>query len=192
MLSEYEILLSLCEGRRSCRKFSPEPVPERDIERILKVASTSPFASGRKSWEVLVVRDKCVFEALEQAVAANVERIAGQMDEDVSKLFKQYARNFSFFRQAPVLFIPVFKVVPTFKAMMRDHLTPDLQQWERDNIIKSISCVSMLVLLAAQSLGLGACYMTGPLLAQENLAAVLNLPPGRQLGAIIPLGKPLA
>jgi nitroreductase len=49
----------------------------------------------------------------------------------------------------------------------------------------------MLILLAAQSQGLGSCYMTGPLMAQPDLADVLQLPKDRQIGALIPVGKPM-
>ncbi len=65
-----------------------------------------------------------------------------------------------------------------------------LRQWERDNFTKSISCVVMLVLLAAESLGLGACYMTGPLIAEKEIGKIINIKKGRNIGAIIPLGYP--
>jgi nitroreductase len=49
----------------------------------------------------------------------------------------------------------------------------------------------MLILLAAESLGLGACYMTGPLIAGEELAQITGLSAGQEIGAIIPIGYPL-
>jgi nitroreductase len=46
----------------------------------------------------------------------------------------------------------------------------------------------MLILLAAESLGLAACYMTGPLLAQTEIAHLLNVKRGRDVAAVIPVG----
>jgi nitroreductase len=46
----------------------------------------------------------------------------------------------------------------------------------------------MLILLAAESLGLGACYMTGSLVAEAALAGLLAVKPGRSIGAVIPVG----
>jgi len=48
----------------------------------------------------------------------------------------------------------------------------------------------MLIQLAAQSLGLGACCMTGPLLAETELAQKLGMKPGFAVGAVIPVGNP--
>lgn len=96
-----------------------------------------------------------------------------------------------FFREAPLLIIPYFKVTPVMKSLLRESITESLLQWERDNSVKSISCVSMLILLAAESLGLGACYMTGPLIAEREISEILNIPPGRETGAIIPIGYKL-
>jgi len=187
----FEALYQICSARNSCRRFSSELIPEEQIENILKLGYTAPFASGRKNWEILVVRDQETIARMVQTVSENVDRLSGQMNEDVAAVFRQYARNFYFFREAPVLFVPVYRTVPTFKALARDHFTPDLQLWERDNLVKSVSCVAMLILLAAQSQGLGSCYMTGPLMAQPDLADVLQLPKDRQIGALIPVGKPM-
>lgn len=187
----YNELLSICEARRSCRKFQPFPVDPADVQRMLKIASTSPFASGRKNWEVLVVEDLRVRDAMALAVSEQSELMAREMDSELSKIFLQYAANFQFFRDAPLLFVPVFRVAPTMRALLREQVTPEILLWERDNAVQSISCVAMLLLLAAQTLGLGACYMTGPLLAHHRLASVLQLPPERRIGAIIPVGRPL-
>jgi len=191
MSSQYEMFFTLCTQRKSCRRFAPDSVSEQDIERILNAGKTSPFASGRRNWEIVVVRDKTLIDSLTDMVTTRVHQLSEQMEDFAGQQFRQYGRNFSLFSGAPVLFLPTFRVAPTLKALLRDQLTPELELWERDNAVKSISCVSMLILLAAQSLGLGACYMTGPLVAADEMARALGLPPERQVGAIIPVGKPL-
>jgi nitroreductase len=59
---------------------------------------------------------------------------------------------------------------------------------ESENFVKSISCVTMLILLAAQSLGLASCFMTGALIAEEELGRLVKVKPGYRIGAVIPLG----
>jgi nitroreductase len=66
--------------------------------------------------------------------------------------------------------------------------TPELLQWERDNYVKSIACVAMLILLAAESLGLAACHMTGGLIAEDALGPLAKIRKGRSIGALIPIG----
>lgn len=191
MKTNYEMFHNLCESRRSCRRFSFDPVPEELIDQILKTAATSPYASGRKNWRIEVVRDKKLINNLAILVRSRAEIMAAEMDDEMAVLFLRYVKNFIQFEEAPVLLLPVFRISPIMKSILRDQLTPDLQTWERDNAVKSISCVAMLILLAAQSLNLGACYMTGPLIAVDELSSILNLAPGQEIGAIIPIGYPL-
>jgi nitroreductase len=46
------------------------------------------------------------------------------------------------------------------------------------------------LLLVAQSLGLGTCVLTGPLLAHGVLAGALKLPAGHDLTCLVALGHP--
>jgi hypothetical protein len=132
-----------------------------------------------------------LFEKLASSVRSRAELMAADMDDEMAILFKRYVQNFTQFEEAPVLLLPVFRISPIMKSIMRDQLTLDLQIWERDNAVKSISCVAMLILLAAQSLNLGTCYMTGPLIAADELSAILNFAPEQEIGAIIPVGYPI-
>jgi nitroreductase len=91
----FEALYQICSARNSCRRFSSELIPEEQIENILKLGYTAPFASGRKNWEILVVRDQETIARMVQTVSENVDRLSGQMNEDVAAVFRQYARNFS-------------------------------------------------------------------------------------------------
>lgn len=192
MKNLYEDLLAICSQRKSCRKFSPEPVCEEHIQQIMKLAHTSPYASGRKNWDILVIKDRSIIDELACVIAEETTCIVEQMDEESGMLFRKYAQSFLFFREAPVLFLPIFRVPLTMQALLRENITQEIRLWERDNAVKSISCVTMLILLGAESLGLGACYMTGPLLAQDKLTKVLKLLPGQTVGAIIPVGKPMS
>ncbi len=45
-------------GRRSIRKFKPEPVSEDQIEKILSAAMAVPSAMHQNPWRFIVVRDK--------------------------------------------------------------------------------------------------------------------------------------
>ena len=74
------------------------------------------------------------------------------------------------------------------RSILREQTTDDILSWEHDNLTKSLSCVAMMILLAAESLGLGACYMTGPLIAGKDLNGILGLRDNFLPGAIIPVG----
>ena len=48
-------LLQAVKDRRSCRAFTPDPVPKEMIEEMLQVATWAPSAINLQPWEVTVV-----------------------------------------------------------------------------------------------------------------------------------------
>lgn len=185
----YPPLLSLAEQRKSCRRFDAgKPVSDEQVERILAVARHAPFASGRSGWKVAVVRDPGTIAALAAQVRESAEALAARMEGDAVPFWRRYAESFTFFEQAPLLLVPYCRETSTMKSLLRGQVTDDILAWEHDNLTKSLSCVAMMILLAAESLGLGACYMTGPLLAGRELNGILGLREFFLPGAIIPVG----
>ena len=189
MTDQYDALLQLCKERHSIRQFSTEPVPQAAIEKIRSVAQTSPYASGRKNWQIIAIDEQVVIKEMVAVTRQRIQEISKGLRKDFVDGFEEYARQFVGFENAPLLILPVFRISPLLSYMQTEP-DPLLMQWERDNYVKSIACVTMLVLLAATSLGLGACFMTGPLLAEENLNRLAGVGPGKQLGAIVPVGYP--
>jgi nitroreductase len=185
--TNYEVLQQICEARRARREFAAEPLEEELIEKLLQVAYTSPYASGRKNWEIQVVTDKGLIASMAAAVEEKVQEIRKRMRSDFEADFAAYAENFMGFARAPALFVPTYRVARNLSPMVAD-ADPALLEWERDNYVKSISCVGMLILLAAESLGLAACYMTGPLLAEAEISGLLKVKKGRDIAAVIPVG----
>jgi nitroreductase len=185
--NHYEALLEIASRRKSVRHFAETPVPEQLIEKIVKIAHLSPYASGRKNWGIEVVKDQFIIKQAAQAVSDKVIKIKSNIPEDSQNDFTDYAENFTCFKNAPLLLIPYFRVSPTVSIMMRSP-QGSLTEWERDSFVKSISCVAMMVLLASESLGLGACCVTGALIAEDELLPIFKIKPGRRIGALIPVG----
>lgn len=181
----YGALKEICDSRESRRDFQARPLSEALIEKIKAAAYAAPYASGKKNWEIEVITDRDAIEGIAGAVEKRVAEIQEQVRSDFRSDFAAYAKNFTAFRSAPSLFVPTFRVAPSLSLMCHG---PEISQWERDNYVKSISCVSMLILLAAESLGLAACYMTGALVAEADIAPIMKVKKGRNIGAIIPIG----
>jgi nitroreductase len=183
----YECLKKISTERKSNRCFTNKAVSKEDIESIKSIAYTSPYASGRKNWELVVIDQKEIIDSLALVVKKHIDLLETNIRKEFKEVYNTYSENFIFFKQAPVLIIPTFRISPSLSAMT---IEPDaeLGVFERDNVIKSISCVTMLVLLAAQSLGLGSCYMTGPLIAEKEIVKIIKIKNGHSIGAIIPIG----
>ena len=50
--------------RRSIRKYTPDPVPEEAIRRLLEAAMAAPSAGDERPWHFVVVTDKEIFAAI--------------------------------------------------------------------------------------------------------------------------------
>ena len=65
-----ENFIELLKKRRSCRRFTDEPVNKESIEHILKAALMSPSGHRYNPWEFYVVQDKETLKALSVSKAA--------------------------------------------------------------------------------------------------------------------------
>ena len=186
-MDTYNILKKICLNRKSLRNFSDKEISADDIKKIFDIAYTSPYASGKNKWEIEVVTDKLLIKQIAELVKAKALELKNEIDEEFKESFFQYSKNFYFFEKAPVILVPTFRPVSVFSMMSKKYENKSVQQWERDNYTKSISCVAMLILLAAESIGIGACYMTGPLIAQNEIVNLISSKKGREIGAFIPI-----
>jgi len=53
---EYEALLDLVKKRRSIRRFKPDPIPDKDIDKVIEVARWAPSGFNMQPWEFVVVK----------------------------------------------------------------------------------------------------------------------------------------
>ena len=183
----YEVLKAICAERKSTRSFSDRVPPREAIDRISEIGRMAPYASARKNWDIIVVDDRALIDRIADVVEEKVRTVGEWIRSDFRPYFLSYAKDFTAFRTAPVLIVPTFRITGTVSLII-DEPSKEITEWERDTATKSISCPAMLVLLAAESLGLGACYMTGPLIAEQEIRALVRAGKGRYIGAVIPVG----
>lgn len=53
---DYNDLLDLVKKRRSIRRFKPDPIPDKDIEKIIDVACQAPSGFNMQPWEFVVIK----------------------------------------------------------------------------------------------------------------------------------------
>ncbi len=60
-------ILGKIQTRQSIRKFSNEPIPDSDLNEILKTGFSAPSAGNRQPWRVVIVNDQEVKNQLSVA-----------------------------------------------------------------------------------------------------------------------------
>jgi len=181
----YEAFRELSMTRHSVREFENTKIPQDMIDNILELAATAPYASGKKNWDIKVIDDTTTIQAIANSIEAYTTALAPTIREDFREGFIQYSQSFIAFKDAPLILIPTFKINYSLSLMVEDEA---IREWERDNYVKSIAALSMLVHQGAHALGLGSCYMTGGVIAQEQIKKIIKIKPRHEIAAIIPIG----
>ena len=57
---EIDEFLELVTKRRSTRRFSPDPVPDEFIEKMIEAARWAQSGANGQPWEFIVVKDKAI------------------------------------------------------------------------------------------------------------------------------------
>jgi nitroreductase len=189
MTAAFQSLLKLMENRRSIRRFQQRPVPRQVVEMLMEAARWAPSAGNRQNFRFLAVVRVAIIEALADAVREQISRVRQLVREDYGEPVAQYAGNFLHFSRAPLLIVPIHRQGPNLlNALCNQEVVP-----EKDTCPESCCSVSaaiMNLLLAAHALGLGTCWMSGPLIAQKSMTKILEVPPGWAISALIPTGYP--
>ena len=173
-------------GRRSIRKFTPDPVKEEDLRRILDAARLAPSGTNQQPWHFLVVRDADLLERLAKVVKDKAEVVLAHMSDEQRKRAEPILRRFvTFFAQAPVTIFPLIEPYGSLTYKRGEIVGQDY-----DPVAQSIGAAIQNLHLAAFALGYGTCWMTGPLIAREKMEELLGVELPWKLAAVIPLGRP--
>lgn len=178
-------LLDFMRGRRSLRRYQCEDVPRAWTERLLEAAIWAPSAHNRQPWRFVVIEGNETKERLAREMGAALQRdlradglAQAIIDADVGR---SYARITS----APLLILVCMSL-----ADMDVYADDQRNRHELTMAQQSTAMAGQNILLMAEKLGLGACWMCAPLFCQDLVASALELPSDWQPQGMITLGHP--
>lgn len=170
-------LFDAVRQRRSVRRFLPDPVPDEDLERILKAACLAPTSGNQQPWRFLVVDDPALIRGLEDACVQHGlsrARERGTTQPDALAIAEEQLRA----RYSAYLSAPVYVVV----------LTNDRSRYPTYNE-KDGSLAAGYLMLAARALGYGTVFCTDSI-PEDVTRDVLSIPEGMTRICITPIGVP--
>ncbi len=161
-------------GRRAVRQYKPDPVRREDILKILDAANYAPSGMNNQQWEFIVVSGKKKIQ-LGDSYAIIADGYTSSWDQPQRDEFIGYARTYG---GAPVLIVVLTEA-------------SDIRGISKMNL-ESASAAMENLLLAARAMGLGTCWMTGPLQDEPNIRRILDIPDNKEIVALTPLGYPVS
>ena len=162
-------------GRRSCRRFLPDPVADEKIRQILEAAVWAPSPANNQPWEFVVITNPDVKKRIHEESLVVKKALFEKSGWGWVDRYKA-----DFLLEAPVLI-----------AVVGDSEKTGAHKFhEGTETVYQHACAAAIqnMLLAAHALGLGSLWFT--LFNRAVLAEILGIGPSRLPLALICLGMP--
>ena len=176
-------LLELIRTRRSIRKFQATPVPDHLVEQILQTAAWAPSAHNRQPWRFVVIRDGASKVELAAAMGRKLRSDLAADGVPPELIERDAGRSYQRISSTPLLVL--------LCLTMADMDTYPDERRSRSEAVMAAQSVAMAgqnLLLAAHAVGLGACWLCGPLFCPDVVRETLALPDDWQPQALITVG----
>ncbi len=195
-MMKYDDFLELLRYRRSIRRLKPDPIPDDDVMKILDAAHYSMSGGNSQPWEFIVVKKRKVKEKLYEAYredlevmwALEMQRIAQYRHpafnvppEDKEKAFGMLGG----WQDAPVCIAVLEDPRKQWGSVL--YARSDLSyNSARDILGATMGHLSMIIHLAAASLGLGSERVD--VSNEHAYKEALGYPEPLRLNIIVPIG----
>lgn len=149
--------------RRSIRNYNNKAVEDEKILQLLESARLAPSGSNTQPWHFVVIKAESTKQKLTKA-----------------------AHNQKWMLSAPVFIVCVADVRCRIEGTADVILNENSPQEELKQIIRDTSISMEHILLEAENLGLGTCWVAW--FTQDEIRPILNIPTDKYVVGIITLG----
>jgi 5,6-dimethylbenzimidazole synthase len=173
--AEIDAVYRVIAERRDMRHFLPDPIDQDTLKRLLYAAHLAPSVGFMQPWRFIRITDRGLREAIHRVVDKERHRTAAELSER--------QREFLRLKVEGILEASEILVVALMDGREK-HLFGRRTLPEMD--LASVACAIQNLWLAARAEGLGMGWVS--IFAPEELARLLDIPPGAKPVAILCLG----
>ena len=188
---------------RALRRFKRDPVPDDVLEKVLEAAIQAPSAGNGQNWMFVVIRDEDqrrklgdIYRRAGAMVAAfytRADRPAHMSEGQYQTLSGASLYLHEHLADAPVLIVACLRLENSADVLAN---LPRETQLAMINSFAWMAGASIYpavqnLILACRTVGLGTCLTTNHMLFEEEVKAVLGLPPEYRTFALLPIGYPV-
>ncbi len=170
----FECVEKVIKERRSHRLYQDKPVEREKLEKILELAMWAPSAMNRQQWFFVVVGGKKLKELL-----SIIEKAYDCILPRLERFFADKPKVISFTKQ-------FFKNLGNAPVAIFCYYTPTGDDYSD---VQSVAAAIQNMLLAAHAMGLGTCWMTGPVHMEKEINEALGIK-DKKLVAVVTVGYP--
>ena len=191
-------LEKLYSERRSVRRWKNEPVPEELLTRAIMAAGWAPSSGGKQTYRVYVITNPEKIAAIGAAVQEVTDYLAALPGSDLDRAtVERWQKTSAFFIKAPALVAVTAGVYQSIADKLQAENMDENRVREINRCreiggsrIQTVGSFTAQLLLALHLLGLGACYMSGPVQAKPAIEEIIGAGPDEDFVALVPVGWP--
>lgn len=175
----------IAKGRRTIRRYRPDPVPRDVLDRVFEIAIRAPSAHNRQPWRFVILSQLQDRQKLAMAMSdrLRLDRLRDGDSPDV--VLADCDRSVNRISNAPLAIL----VCSTLNDM--DHYPDDRRAAaEHHMAVQSTAMAMQNLLLGAHAEGLGASILCAPIFCPEVVRSSLHLGGEWEPQALITLGFP--
>lgn len=176
-------LINIIQGRRSVRRFLPDPVPQAEILGLIAAAGWAPSPHGRQPWRFVILSAAATKQRLADAMAAEWRRQLTLDSQDAQEVDRRLAISRTRIMSAPTLILACL-----YMAEMDRYPDSERNTAEELMAIQSLGCAIQNMLLTAYDHGLACGWMCAPLFCPDVVRQALELDSALIPQALIPVG----
>lgn len=180
-------LVSTINERTSIREFSTTPIDEKVLEEIVRRGASAPSVNNSQPWKFIVISNEEYLNNMADIVAEKIHKLPTDDNHKCERIKGSVECHSTLFRNAPALIAVTMK---QYKSVLEqsgiDHNAINIGRMYPD--IQSTGACIENMLLSAVDMGLGACWLSGPLIAKQELERELNVGPDHELIAFVAIG----
>lgn len=191
----------LFRARRSCRRFRKEPLEREEIEALVEMVRYAPTATNAQNVRFQVISDKAALANLTLGTATYYRKLQRQLSNPIKRGLISLAvgaKTVEAYRYHMPAIMARFHSTLDGKDQLfynAPHVVILFANGLRHMASANCNLTAMQFLLAAEVMGLGACYNGYALTAlvrERSLRRQVGLDAGYHPGAVIAFGRPAA
>lgn len=167
----------LVYARRTVRRFTPEPVRQVTLEKILRAGLAAPSPNNSIPWSISVITNGEVIQKMREVVHQRLDSMFASVSDDHRPTLEKIKVFSTVFANAPVVLAIFGKDyrAPIHELMAEANLTREqINALRQHPELQATGALVQNMLLAATEEGLGTCWISGALVAGRELEKILK------------------
>lgn len=177
------------EKRTSIRSFTKEEVSLDDLKEMVRRAGLAPSANNFQPWRFILISSKEKLKEMALTISKAYELLDFKKSKASENLRKQVEWYSTFFTEAPVMLALIMNNYETVLEKGTNLSHEEINEMRNYPDIQSTGACIQNILLSAVEMNYGACWLSGPMIAKDEISKLLNLKEDEKLSSFVVIGR---